>query len=758
MNDETRSSSKNHLQTAPWHQIHALGSDLAQYVGMLWRRKILIASLVSLVMAIAVVYVYRIPPTFTAMAVVLVEGQTSKIVNVQEVAQPLAVHRISVLSQVEVIRSRLLAETVIDRLGLMRSAEFNPQLAPPRPLFDLMDPISLAKTAIKAVVPKEWIETVRGGDLTELSATDSEERLRTQIVDTFLSRLTVRQRGFSSVIEIAFSSKNPSSAAHIANAVADAYIVSQLEAKFEKTRQATAWLNDRLTDLRAKVEMSERAVESFRGDNQLVGADGRRLTEQKITELNNQAILAQTDVAAAQARYQQVRRLLDRGEDIESAPEVVRSPLIQKLREQETEMLRNLANLSNRYGDNHPTMINARTELKDLNAKIGSEVRKIAQLLKNELDVTQSRFATIQAGIRDLERKAGIEGQVSVRLREMEREAQANRALYEAFLSRFKETSNQQDLQQADARIISRASMPLTASAPRKSLMLTATLLIALFSASGIAILIERLDRGLRGAELVESITGVPVIAMIPKVKVFGGRAKVADYIVEKPLSAPAEAIRNLETGIRLSAPNTPPQVICLTSALPGEGKTVASVWLARNLAMQGRKTLLVDLDLRRPRLHEVLALDCVHGIHSVARGEATWRECLRRDERTGADVLVAAPLEGKALEFVGSQKMREILAEMRAEYDVVIVDSPPMLAVSDSRIIAHLVDATVFVIKWDKTERGFVEAAIKQVRNAGIELVGVALSQVDTRKHARYGYRDYGTYYGKYRDYYSRA
>lgn len=404
-------------------------------------------------------------------------------------------------------------------------------------------------------------------------------------------------------------------------------------------------------------------------------------------------------------------------------------------------------------------MINIRAELRDQRAKIEGEVNKIIQNLRNEVQVALARERSLQNSLNRLEARVAQLNTSEVQLRALEREASANRTLYETFLARFKETTQQDDIEQADARVISHADIPGGPSFPRKRLILIAAFAGSMLLGVVLVLMIEQLDHGFRSMTDVETAMGVPALGLLPMIS--GIRtmmvAEPYDYVIDKPNSAYGEAVRSLFTGVLLSNVDTPPRSVLITSSLPGEGKTSLSISLARMMALQGRKkVVLVDADLRRPQVHRKLGLPGGPGLIEYLLGEASLEQILHRDERTDMIVITAGRSATNPTDILSSEQMKTLLSRLAQVNDLVVVDSPPVLAVSDARVLSRLTDKTVYMVRWAETRREIAMLGIKQMLDIGSDVAGVTLSMVNVAKHARYGYGDSGYYHGKYRKYYT--
>jgi capsular exopolysaccharide synthesis family protein len=728
----------------------------------IWHRKTLIVAVIFAICTLTTLWLLQVVPLYVATSAVAVETRRENVVKIESVLEGVNPDYYTNETEAAIIRSRANAAKVVDQLGLVNNPLFNPELAKRKPslfgrLLDTLDPgISLA-----ALTP-EWVtdllnEVKPAAPAPSVPAADPKQLLREQVIDRFLGAVKVDPSERSRVITIAFTSEDPSMAALGANTLANTYILQSVNAKYDATARASDWLNDRVAEMRRRVEESSQAVDAYRREIGIVDLQNQStLLSQQVAELNAKLITARSERAEAEARYEQVERLLESPGGISSAAAVLQSPLIQKLREQEAQIVREIADLKTQVKSDHPQMILKRSELADLDDKISKEVAKVGLSLKNELEITRIRERTLVNEVGELQQKLAGQNQAEVKLHALESEANANKQLYDTMLERFKETGVQeQGLQQADARLISPAAVPATPSYPKKTLILSLAFAGSALLGILLVLTIEHLDNGFRTLEQVETMTGAPGLGMVPRPSGWNARGQTpSNYMLNMPNSSYGEAIRTIRTGLLLSNVEMPPKVVLLTSSLPGEGKSEIAVSLARAAAKAGQRTLVIDCDLRHPTLHVKLGVPNGPGLVGAVTGLSKLEDVIDIDERSGCHYITAGSGVPSPTDFLGSDAMRRILVRVREVYDLVVIDTPPVLVVSDVLVLLRQVDKTLFVTHWGKTPRDAVVAALRNIVEAGGDVAGMVLNQVNLQKQSRYRYGNAG-HYGSYRKYY---
>ena len=725
--------------------------DLRELISIFRRRFWSLFAAGVLTFLAVVLFTLQATPKYTATADVVLNVRQSQVVDIEAVLSGAPPDSAMVDTEVEVLRSRSLAETVVEELNLIAVPEFNASLREREGLGGFVSSLSGGLRSL--LMP---------GRSAALSEDERAAREYDQVVNALMEVRSIRRAGLTYVIAISATSETPSLARDIANAYAEAYLLNQLEAKFEATERANEWLNERVETLRDEVRVREEAVARYRDEAGLIDAEGATVAEQQVTDLNSQLAIQRAGLSEARARLDTVRSQIQRGVAADTIAEVLSSEVIRELRRQQAEVARELADLSGRYGPRHPQILTVNRELSDINSQIDAEITRIVASLENEVNVASQRVRSLENSLVQARSELSENNSAIVRLRELEREADASRALFESFLNRFRQTNETEGLTEADARIVARASTPLSPSSP--NVILNLALGIVLAGVVGVSVIaaMEMLDNGLHTEKDVERQLGLPHIVSVPRLKSglmgrFSGESvDPGDYVLEKPLSSFAESFRTVRSAIRLSGVDQDTRTVAITSALPGDGKTTTSVCLGRVSALAGSKTIVVDCDLRRRLLTHAICGDAKKGLLEVLSGQASLEEVIQVEEKTGLAVLPVIAPTFTPRDVFDSAAFTRILSQLRENFDLVIIDTAPVLAVADTRVIASRVDAVLLAAKWKKTPIGVVRRAISELLSVRAKVMGVVLNNVDMEAQARYGYDASGYYYNSYRKYYS--
>jgi polysaccharide biosynthesis transport protein len=727
-------------------------SNLAGLLNVLRRRWMVVVGTMLVVCAATAALLWNITPRYGAQALVMVDTRKPQVmVGLQQQAgQPEMagdVVSIDLKTQTEVLRSPALAAKVIDKLGLLNNPEFNTALKPT--IFERLHQM--------LNIPSFWWPQAPAKDPDEVQRIALDGTIK-----NLLEHVSVSNDGKSFMLTINAESTDPKLAADIANTFADQYLTEQLDAKYQETARVNDWLNDKLAELRGKVQATDDAVQLFKQEHNITNyvdpkdaAKPGSLKNQEVSELSSQLILAESDRAQKEGLLRQLQDAVRTGRGLESAMQVIGTPVVQHLQEQEADIRRKLADLSSHYGPRYPAVIQVNAELAEIRAKINEEVNKTIQATMNDVVASRARESSLRARMTELEGGVAQQDQAEVQLRELMRQADANKTLYEAFLQKFKLTAAEQEIEQPDAHIVSGAQSPVQPSWPPKKFLLGVAALISGLMGITLAFTLERLDNSFRSSHEIEGASELPNLGLVPALS---SKNDLRTMVMTKPMSAYSEAVRTVWTGLSSSRGDRPPQVVLVTSSVPGEGKSTFAISLAQAAARSGVKTLLLDCDLRRPTIGKALGVPGPYlesgGIVGLLTGQANANAVVLNHQESGVDLLLSGSHTDNPQGLLQSARMRQYLHEMRNQYDLVVIDSPPVLLASDAAILSQMADASVFLVRWEKTPRHVALNGLKALRASGGPVAGTVLAQVDLRKHAKYGFGDVGYYYKSYGQY----
>lgn len=702
---------------------------------------VIVAAIVGTFNALSATSLYK------AQARLLVEFNQPNISNVQQFeATPL--HWLFFETQGDIITSRAVAERVVERLGLDQT---KPQGS------ESVQGDTRASDTFGARV-RRWISDFRSWLPKEFRPPEpqpmDDEARRAALVNSVLGGVSVTGGKESEVLIVNAISADPRMAADVANAFAESYIEFGLESRASNVHQATSWLGQRIEELRMKVITSENALREFQDREDLVDTENReRIISAKLGTLTAELIRVQSHRSEAEARHSQALNLLEQGANDESLATMANNPIVLDAHREKVSKERRVSELAERYGHKHPKMIAAQADLGEARRQLKIEIDKAVSNIRKEFDLASAQERKLRDMIEQQQTEMREVSGKAFTLRQLEREVEANRSLYETFLARFKEADVADEYDVSHARIIDRAIVPSTPFKPNRKRIVMIAVVIGLAIGILIALLRNHLDNTFKTKEDLENYLKLPVIGMLPKVRSTPlGKHPSERLVLSDPRSPFAEAINDVRTAILFSHIDSPPKVILVTSPLPGEGKTTLASNLALAFARRGN-TLLIDADLRKGRLGEVVKLDDHSGLTDMLSGLCTAEEAIVADHETeNLFLLTAGTSPPNPLEVISSNRFGDDLARLRASFEYIVIDGTPVLPVSDSIVLARIVDVTVMTIKSDETPREVALEALSRMQAARVSPVGVIMQQVDMRKLRGYGRRyvaGYSGYYG---------
>lgn len=704
------------------------GSGVSSVFTPIWHRRGLIAAIILPLMIAAFVAAELMPRSYDASGAIVIASRKYMIPELESVSTPVGDIQI-VRSEIAVLRSRTLLRGVATKLHLDTLPEFNPALKPVA-WYDRFDPRAYFEDLVGSVKPK-----------------DDAEAVMSEVEHTLDENLWVSNDSRDYVIRVDYHSRDPALAARIVNTLMADYINQYIEQKVSATISANSSLNSRAEELKREVSDADANVQAFVNKAGLLQtrASMDTVSSQQLKDLNSQLSAARADRAASEARYERVTALQRSGGSIATASDVLASPLIQRLREKEADLLRQEADVQTRLGPRHPERRAVEEQLADIRKNIAGEIGKVVQSLRGDVDVARAREASLQQRMSQLQGSALSAAETQSQYERLQAEADGKRKVYNEFLLRIAQTAKPEDKQQADARIISNAVPATKPDFPRVfQLVLLAGVIGTLGSVAGVLVN-EQLDRGYENLGDVRTNTGLLGFGAIPAIRRRGRRTTWQRYVLDHPYSSFAETIRGFRARLLAAARFRPAKVILFTSAQAGEGKTSIALAFARLSAQDGHRVLLIDLDLRRPSLGKILTLPTSDDYSDVLRGEVSWRENVRVDQISGLHYIVTAKPPRNASKVLETKGLERTLREAANEYDFVVIDSPPIMRVTDALLVARHVDIVAVVVWWKHTRRRMVAEALRRLDTHTDKLCGVILNKVTHERVADDGYTGYG-------------
>lgn len=729
--------------------------DLRTVTGILRRRWLLLSSTVLGVTAAALVWIQQQDPTFSASAKIMIGMPKSPTLELANLVSGLPVTTERIQNEIQIFQSRELARRVVMEAGLLNHPDFNPAIPSneEKTWFEVaLDSIPTVDEAMDAT----GLSRLFGED--EDTAKGPGRSPLVSAVDTYLNHLSVWPEGRSHAISVKFESEDPVLAADVANAAARIYIQDRLEAKLDTARTASGWLEERIEQLRLDAERKEGAVEEYRSRAGLAAGEGGGLAFERISELNRELAVAKAAEVAAEARYTKAQETI-RTEGADAVPEVLNSATIQELRRAEAVAAATRAELALELGARHPRMIDVNAQLGSIRAQLAGETRRILDSLRNAYEVAANRTERIEREMANLGADLNDRNESEAQLRVLEREAEAAQEVYRTFLMRANSSGQQENLETADARLISPAEVPLNPTGPRRKLLAVIAFAFACFAGLALTIGREFLDRRFRTADQIRERLNVPVLGVVPMLgSVAKTRLSPQDHVAEGPDSVFGEAIRALRTSLGMFGGQGAPRSVMLTSSVPGEGKTTLSLAIGRHAAMSGLRTVVIDCDLRLPRVHEGLAADNERGVIDFLDG-APLCDLIRTDERSGLHFVSAGQWRKGAPELLRSPRMAELIEMLQSRFDLVLIDTPPILPVSDAAVLAGLAEASILVVGWQNARPELARAAAAKLRESAREArIAAIFNNVDVHQVSGYGAVEVDIYGGRYAHYYQAA
>ncbi|MDX3774068.1 polysaccharide biosynthesis tyrosine autokinase [Chromatiaceae bacterium AAb-1] len=704
--------------------------DLKKLLHVILRFKwhILIFAVVCSALAAAVAM--NMAPVYRSTATLLIEAQQARAIKIEEVYGFNSSQQEYYLTQFEIIKSRSVAERVFDHLELAGHDIFQRKPSLSGRLKSLLPAFSAAEPA---TTHNELAEALK----------------RKRQLDAFAANIQVTPVRKTQLVNISYFSTDPKLAQMVANAVGDAYIESQLDAKLGITQKANTWLGGRLGELRERLEQSERKLEDFRAKHNLVDVEGvTALDARELERLNDEITDARSRKAKADGFLVLVQHFGQQDvSKLESLPEITSHPSVQSVKREVIMVERKVSELSKVYGPKHPRMIGAQAELVAVNNSLHQQITRLIEGIEKEAQTSAQRLTALEQQFNDAKQAFSGLGSIATDYRRLQREVETNQLLFDSFFARQKETEVTGDFDAPVARFTDRAILPSEPVKPRKKFIV----MLAFFAASGFAMLLviafDAFNDTIKSQDDAEQLLAQRVLGFLPKAdKKLSQQQKTFAYF-DQEQRMHSEAVRNVRTAISLMALDKPLQLIEVTSSSPEEGKTTVSTNLAFAFSSLER-VLLVDADMRKPSLAARFKLPAYQpGLANVLAGTERLEHCIVKNVHQGIDLLPAGAIPLNPLELLAGTTLQGLLEQLRSQYDKIIIDTPPVHAVSDPLVLAPVMDAVVLVVRAEHTRRTIIQQTLGQLHQAHAKVFGVVLNQMKITRQGYYGH--YG-YYGE--------
>jgi len=742
--------------------------DLKKYFYVLLKRKWIIITVFTVIVLAVAVNATTVIPFYRGTARIVIEKKNPHLISVEQFMAMDPKDSEYLTTQLMIIKSRVVATEVIRRLDLENNPDFFP-----KPKDDL---ISNTKRWFRNTVRsvKKWITslitTEKSGNrtatdqteaafkeaniFTQGSETDSKALLPSPgFVSAFIGRVNTDSIKGTRLVDVGFTAPEPKLAARIANELVRAYIDLNLEIRLKATKNAIQWLSDRVNEEREKVEGAEIALLQYK-DREGILTDfsegAENISAQKLANLQARVVEIEAMRVEAEIRYQQAMALKN-SDMLGSIPEVLNNELIREIKKMEVTLYNRMSELSKKYGHNHPQMVAIKSELADLQLRRKSEIARVVSSLRTNYKLALAKEESLKKVLE--EQKDEITGlnKKAIQFRVLQRQAQTSKHMYDLLIERFKETTLAEEMKVGNIRIIDEAEVRYGPVNIQTKSKVKKAMILGLILGIGLAFFLEYLDNTIKRPDEIKEYLNIPYLGPTPAFSRNESKDGFHEDLVtaHSPKSTASESFRGIRTAILFSSPDTAPQTILVTSAGPSEGKTVCATNLAITMAQAGSRVLLLDCDMRRPRIHKMFKSRRNKGVSSVIVGKDELDDAITPTGINNLDIINVGPIPPNPSELLGSGNMGQLMASLRKKYKRIVIDSPPITAVTDAVVLAKSADGVVLVVRVGDTPRQVVQNGLKQLQSVNAHILGVVLNGVDTERDSYYYYQYYYYYYG---------
>ena len=724
--------------------------DIRDYIRVLYKRRWIIIAFFSIIVMFTAIYSFTAVPIYQATSRIVIEKENPNLVSIQEVMAVDATGLDYYQTQYKIIESRAVAREVIKKMNLETSEKF---FTKPKDNI-IANTTGWISKSISSIF--NWFKSIAKSEETKSPGNKEEpqEDVDAGLVAAFMGRINVSPIRNSRLVDISMEAKDPVMAEKMTNELVNAYINQNLETKLSAAKDAVKWLSDRIDEERKKVEEAERELLKYKEDNQIItdfSSDAEKITAEKLATLNQQVVEVESKRVEAETRYQQAISLENNPDLLDSIPEVLSNDIVKEIKKMEVALYSRMSELSRKYGKNHPQMVAIDSELADLKKRKATEAKRVVNSLRNEFKLAIAREEGLKKALEDQKTESLQMNKKAIQYGVLQRQAETSRNMYDLLIKRFKETSLTEEMKTGNIRIIDRAEVPDSPVKPKKQLNLLLSIVIGLALGIGLAFFLEYLDNTIKLPDEVKNRLNIPYLGHVPAFV-----QEADEYSIDKdlialhsPKSTTSESFRGIRTGIIFSSADQPPQVLLVTSAGPAEGKTFNAVNLAVIMANAGSKVLLLDCDMRKPRIHKIFGVQRETGLSNILVGTGEPNRLIIPTVVENLDVLPVGPIPPNPSEILGSKKMGSLINELKEKYDRIIMDSPPVTAVTDAVLLAPITDGVLLIIRANETPRQIIQNSIDHLKSVNAHILGGILNGIQTGRDSYYYYQYYYYYYG---------
>jgi capsular exopolysaccharide synthesis family protein len=714
---------------------------LRDYWKVIWKRRWTVLALFLIVLITTAIVTFTAKPIYRGTTSIQINKEYPQMVDFKEIFSVNMWDLDYYQTQYKILESRTLAKRVIQALKLSEHLEFQPRPLTPFQQWksNILKPISGLLAPPKKNVASE--------------KDPSEDKKETALINQFLGKLKVEPIRNSRLVKVHFDSNYPDLSAQVPNTLAEHYIQQTVENRFLATEQVKEWLTKQLEDLKAKVERADEALQAFGSKHDIISLDEKEnVTMQRLTELNETLTRAESERMTKEALYKQTK-----DKDFDALPSILENKLIMDLKQAYIQLEAQYMKLSETFKPEYPEMVRLKNQMQTLQKRIGAETNKVIAGIKADYESSLRRESLVRQAFQQQKAKVMEMQEQGIQYNILKREADTNKELYKGLLQRMKEAGVSAGLTISNIQVVDKAEIPTGPYKPNKKLNLLLAAVVGLFLGIGLAFFFEYLDNTVKTPEEVEQLIRLPSFGMVPEISYERKkRLEKASCPVElvthgHPKSILSEAYRNIRTSILLSFSEKPPKKIVITSPNPSEGKTTTVINTAIALSQTGAHVLIIDGDMRHPRVHRIFNEENGAGLSNFLSGNAPIESVIKKTEVPNLYYIPSGPIPPNPSELIGSKLFKVMMDSLGKKFDHIILDSPPTLGFADSVILSTSVDGVVLVVLGGKTPRETLQRAKEVLHQVNAKILGVVINRVDIHRS------DYGYYYYRYHYYYGK-